>query len=162
VGGDPLHRFYMAQALEEAKAAAAEGEVPVGAVVVQGGRVVAHAHNRREALADPTAHAEMLAIREASRVLGRWRLHDCTLYVTLEPCAMCAAATVEARIPTLVYGASDARRGAVGSFLNLPGLLEASVERIGGVLEEEAAELLRTFFRERRTSPDEESFRRDV
>jgi len=140
----------MALALEEAKAAAEEGEVPVGAVVVQGDVVVARAHNRREALADPTGHAEILVLREAGKRLGRWRLADCTLYVTLEPCPMCAAAAAEARIRRIVFGASDPRRGGVGSLLHVPEALGASMEVIGGVAEEEAGEILREFFQSRR------------
>lgn len=139
---------YMALALEEARAAAAEGEVPIGAVVVCEGAVVARAHNRRENENDPTAHAELIAIREAARRLGRWRLSDCTVYATLEPCPMCAGAMHQARIERLVYGAADPKAGAVGTLYDL-----SSDERLNhrfsvtsGVLAEESAELLREFF----------------
>jgi tRNA(Arg) A34 adenosine deaminase TadA len=139
---------YMAIALEEAAAAAAIGEVPIGAVVVCDGAVIARAHNRREIDHDPTAHAEMLAIRETSLRLGRWRLSDCTVYVTLEPCPMCAGAMHAARIGRLVYGAPDPKAGAVGTLYDL-----SSDERLNhrfdytpGVLTDESAVLLRSFF----------------
>ncbi len=111
---------YMALALEEARLAGTEGEVPIGSVIVCDGAVVARAHNTREAEHDPTAHAELIAIREASRKLGRWRLSDCTVYVTLEPCPMCAGAMHQARIDRLVYGAPDPKAGAVGTLFDLP------------------------------------------
>src|SRR5579872_3511266 len=101
------HERWMRLALDEARQAFDEGEVPVGAVIVHGERVIATAHNQRELLRDPTAHAEMLAITQAAEALSSWRLLDCTLYVTLEPCPMCAGAIVQARIPTVVYGATD-------------------------------------------------------
>lgn len=139
---------YMALALDEARAAAAIGEVPIGAVVVCDGAVVARAHNLREVDADPTAHAELLAIREASQRLGRWRLSDCTVYATLEPCPMCAGVMHQARIERLVYGAPDPKAGAVGTLYDL-----SSDERLNhrfavtsGVLAEESAALLRDFF----------------
>ncbi|MDI6843296.1 MAG: tRNA adenosine(34) deaminase TadA [Anaerosomatales bacterium] len=139
---------YMTIALEEARAAAEEGEVPIGAVVVCDGAVIARAHNRRETDADPTAHAEMIAIREAARKLGRWRLSDCTVYVTLEPCPMCAGAMHQARIERLVFGARDPKAGAVGTLYDL-----SSDERLNhrftvtsGVLAEECAAVLRRFF----------------
>ncbi|MDI6692153.1 MAG: tRNA adenosine(34) deaminase TadA [Anaerosomatales bacterium] len=139
---------YMTIALEEARAAADEGEVPIGAVVVCDGAVIARAHNRRETDADPTAHAEMIAIREAARKLGRWRLSDCTVYVTLEPCPMCAGAMHQARIERLVFGAHDPKAGAVGTLYDL-----SSDERLNhrfsvtsGVLAEECAAELRRFF----------------
>jgi len=142
----------MAMALEEATAAAAIGEVPIGAVVVCDGAVVARGHNRREIDHDPTAHAEMLAIREASAKLGKWRLSDCTIYVTLEPCPMCAGAMHAARIDRLVYGAPDPKAGAVGTLYDL-----SSDERLNhrfdytpGVLAGESAVLLRAFFAELR------------
>ncbi|MCX8008048.1 MAG: tRNA adenosine(34) deaminase TadA [Coriobacteriia bacterium] len=139
---------YMSLALEEARAAEAEGEVPIGAVVVCDGAVIARAHNRRENDFDPTAHAEMIAIREAARRLGRWRLSDCTVYVTLEPCPMCAGAMHQARIDRLVYGAADPKAGAVGTLYDL-----SSDERLNhrfsvrsGVLADECADILRGFF----------------
>ncbi|GAB4281489.1 MAG: tRNA adenosine(34) deaminase TadA [Coriobacteriia bacterium] len=145
---------YMALALEEARAAAEEGEVPIGAVVVCEGAVVARAHNRRESDLDPTAHAELLAMREAARRLGRWRLADCTVYVTLEPCPMCAGAMHQARIERLVYGATDPKAGAVGTLYDLSNdeRLNHRFSYTAGVLAEESAALLRGFFgRLRRT-----------
>jgi len=142
----------MQEALALARAAAEEGEVPVGAVAMHEGAVVGRGANRRESARDPTAHAELIAIREAARTLGRWRLGGVTLVVTLEPCAMCAGAMVLARIDRLVYGASDPKAGAVGSLLDLsqdPRLNHRfPVER--GLEEEACAALLREFFRARR------------
>lgn len=142
----------MRLALEEARAAAAEDEVPVGAVVVANGELVARAHNRPRGLNDPTAHAEVLAMRAAAESLGHWWLNDATLYVTLEPCAMCAGATVLARIGRLVYGAADPKAGMAGSLGDIPRdpRLNHRVEVTGGVLADEAVELLRTFFRAKR------------
>jgi len=142
----------MARALELAHAARAGEEVPVGAVVVRESVVLGEAHNRTVADADPTAHAEALAIRAAARALGDWRLLDTTLYVTLEPCAMCAGAIVLARIPRVVYGAADPKAGMGGSLANLlqDARLNHRCEVVTGVLAEASAELLRTFFRERR------------
>ena len=141
--------LYMSLALDEARAAGAEGEAPVGAVVVCEGAVVARAHNARESAADPTAHAELIAIRQAAERLGRWRLSDCTLYVTLEPCPMCAGALVNARIDRVVFGASDPKAGAVGTLMDL-----SSDERLNhrfavtrGVLEGECSAVLTEFFR---------------
>lgn len=143
---------YMRLALEEAEAAAAEGEVPIGAVVVCDGRVVARAHNRREGDADPSAHAEFTAMVAASRALGRWRLTGCTVYVTLEPCLMCAGLMVNARVDRCVYGAADPKGGAVGTLFDVSHdeRLNHEFEVTGGVLADEAAELLRAFFRARR------------
>lgn len=142
----------MARALEEARAAAARDEVPVGAVIVRGGEELAAAHNRTRELNDPTAHAEMLALRDTARRLGDWRLTECTLYVTLEPCAMCAGALVLARIGLLVYAAADPKAGMCGSLANIvqdPRLNHyVPIER--GPLAAEASELLRTFFEARR------------
>ena len=114
-----LHDHFMRLALEEAQQALVEEEVPVGAVIVQGERVIASAHNQREQLHDPTAHAEMIAITQAAESLGDWRLEGCTLYVTLEPCIMCSGAILQARIPVVVYGATDPKAGAVGSLFKL-------------------------------------------
>jgi tRNA(adenine34) deaminase len=143
---------FMREALDLARAAAERGEVPVGAVAVHDGVVVGRGSNGREGLRDPTAHAELIAVQEAARALGRWRLTGVTVYVTLEPCAMCAGAMVLARIDRLVFGAADPKAGAVGSLLDLsadPRLNHRfPVDR--GVLGEEAGELLRTFFRARR------------
>jgi len=142
----------MREALAEAKAAADAGEVPIGAVVVHEGKIVGHGQNRVLRDNDPTAHAEIIAMREAAQALGNYRLTDCELYVTLEPCAMCAGAMIHARLARLIYAASDPKAGAVVSVLqvlNHPRLNhQMSVE--SGLLGDEAGELLRQFFRERR------------
>lgn len=143
---------YMQLALQEAQAAAAEGEVPVGAVVVCRDQVIAAAHNQRETLHDPTAHAEMIAITQAAESLGAWRLEGCTLYVTLEPCPMCAGAIVQARVPRVVYGATDPKAGAVESLYTLLGdeRLNHRSQVQAGVLAEPCGEVLKAFFRARR------------
>jgi tRNA(adenine34) deaminase len=145
----------MAIALEEAARAAAEGEVPVGAVVISGGQLVARRHNERESRRDPTAHAELLALRDASAVLNSWRLVDATLVVTLEPCPMCAGAMLASRVSRVVFGAADPRAGACGSLYNLCAdpRLNHEIEVTSGVGAEEAAGLLEQFFVERR-APD--------
>ncbi len=143
----------MRTALAEGRLAAAAGEVPVGAVVVDpDGVVVATTHNRREELVDPTAHAEMLAITEAARKAGTWRLTDHTLVVTLEPCPMCAGAAVHARLGRIVYGAPDPKAGAAWSLYNIPQdpRLNHRCEVVAGVLADECGDLLRSFFDERR------------
>jgi tRNA(adenine34) deaminase len=142
----------MALALEEARIAGMEGEVPVGAVLVVDAGVIALDHNRRDATGDPTAHAEALVLRAAGSAARDWRLDRATLYVTLEPCAMCAAAAVLARIDTVVFGASDPVAGAAGSAYNVleDGRLGHAVRVIGGVMEEECGTLLREFFGSRR------------
>jgi len=138
----------MRHALDEARRATEHGDVPVGAVAVLDGAIIARAHNRREIDGDPTAHAEMLAIREASRVIGHWRLEGVTLYCTLEPCAMCAGAMILARLPRLVVGAPDPKAGAGGSVMDLLAhpALNHRVEVTSGVLADEAADLLVRFF----------------
>ena len=143
---------YMRMALEEAELAAAEGEVPIGAVVVCDGQVVARAHNRRETDLDPSAHAEFTAMVAASRALGRWRLTGCTVYVTLEPCLMCAGLMVNARIDRCVYGASDPKGGALGTLFDVSHdpRLNHAFSVTSGVLADEAARQLRAFFRARR------------
>ena len=143
---------FMRLALEEAAAAGAAGEVPIGAVVVCDGRVVSRAHNMREHDADPSAHAEFSAIVEASRLLGRWRLTGCTVYVTLEPCLMCAGLMVNARVDRCVYGAPDPKGGALGTLYDVSHdeRLNHEFEVEAGVLREECAEQLRSFFRRRR------------
>ncbi|WP_242448308.1 tRNA adenosine(34) deaminase TadA [Cellulomonas sp. WB94] len=144
---------WMTVAIEEARVALGSGDVPVGAVVVGAdGEVVGRGHNARERDHDPTAHAEVVALREASVRLGRWRLDDCTLVVTLEPCLMCAGATVLARVPRLVLGAWDPKAGACGSQWDVvrDRRLNHRVEVVGGVLEDECGALLREFFEERR------------
>jgi tRNA(adenine34) deaminase len=142
----------MALAIERAGEAADHGDVPIGAVVARGEEVLAAAGNERELRREPTAHAEILAIRAAAAALGGWRLPETTLYVTLEPCAMCAGAIVLARIPTVVYGAPDPKAGAAGSVLDIlrEPALNHRPEVIGGVMEEECAALLRDFFASRR------------
>ena len=142
----------MRAALREARESLARDEVPVGCVVVHDGMVVGRGHNQVEALQDATAHAEVVAIGAASNALGSWRLTDCTLYVTLEPCAMCAGAIVLARLGRLVYGASDPKAGACGSVLNVIAepRLNHRVPLTRGVLEAECGELLREFFQRKR------------
>lgn len=139
---------FMQEALAAAAAAGSLGEVPIGAVIVREGRVIARGENRRERDRDPTAHAEMIAVREAARRLGGWRLTGCTLYVTLEPCPMCAGAAVQARLPRLVFGAADPKGGAGGSVVDLLRDTRFShvVEVASGVCEEECSALLRQFF----------------
>ncbi|MCG2683430.1 MAG: tRNA adenosine(34) deaminase TadA [Planctomycetales bacterium] len=142
----------MRTALEEAQQALQEDEVPVGAAIVHDGRLIARAHNQRERLRDPTAHAEMIAITQAAESLRSWRLDGCTLYVTLEPCPMCAGAIVQARVPTVVYGAADPKAGAVDSLyrmLNDP-RLNHRVETIAGVLAAPCGEILSRFFQQQR------------
>jgi tRNA(adenine34) deaminase len=145
---EPADGQFMRLALREAEAALAEDEAPVGAVVVRAGRVIASAHNQREQLRDPTAHAEMIAITQAAASVGDWRLAGCTLYVTLEPCAMCAGAIVLARLPRVVYGAADPKAGAVASLFRLldEPRLNHRVEAIGGVLARECGNILTQFF----------------
>jgi tRNA(adenine34) deaminase len=147
-----MHEHFMRLALQEAEQALAEDEVPIGAVIVHGGGVIASAHNQREQLRDPTAHAEMIAITQAAASLNSWRLEDCTLYVTLEPCPMCAGAIVLARIPRLVYGAADPKAGAVQSLYQLlsDARLNHRAELVPGVLVDSCGELLSRFFQEKR------------
>lgn len=142
----------MRLAFEEARRCAEWGDVPIGAVVARGEEVLARSGNERERLGDPTAHAEILALREASRAIGDWRLDGCTLYVTLEPCAMCAGALVLARIDRLVFGAEDPKTGFAGSLGDLvrDPRLNHRVEVTSGVLADECGEVLREFFRDRR------------
>ena len=145
---------FMKIALEQAEAAAEADEAPVGAVIVSDGRVLAAARNEREALRDPTAHAEMIAITQAASALNSWRLEDCILVVTLEPCPMCAGAIVQARIPRVVYGAADPKAGAVRSLYQIleDSRLNHRVEVVAGVLAEECGHLLTTFFQQKRLS----------
>ena len=144
---------YMLEALKEANAAAAEGEVPIGAVIVRDGEIIARAHNRTEQDKDPTAHAEILAIREAAARLGGWRLPGCSMYVTIEPCSMCAGAIVWARIERLYIGAMDPKAGACGSLYNIPSdsRLNHNVEIETGLMGEECSRLMKDFFRKLRT-----------
>jgi tRNA(adenine34) deaminase len=144
--------YFMRLALREAERAREHGDVPIGAVVTHAGEAIAQAHNERELLQDPTAHAELLALREAAGALGSWRVLDATLYVTLEPCAMCAGAIVLARVPRVLYGASDPKAGAAGSVLDVLSepRLNHRPEVEGGLLAEECGELLSEFFASRR------------
>ncbi len=143
------HEEFMGEALAEARKALALEEVPIGAVLVREGRIVGRGYNLRETQGDPTAHAEIIALREAARLLGTWRLADTTMYVTIEPCPMCAGALVLARVAHLVYGAPDPKGGGVDSLYQIgqDGRLNHTFTVTGGVLEEECAQLLRDFFR---------------
>ncbi|MEY4363898.1 MAG: hypothetical protein RLZZ24_1250 [Pseudomonadota bacterium] len=142
---------FMREALLQAQQGAGQGEVPVGAVVVRNGRIVARAHNAPIATHDPTAHAEIAALRQAAAALGNYRLEDCTLYVTLEPCAMCSGAILQARLPRVVFGASEPRTGAAGSVFNLfDSALNHQTQVSSGVLADEASRLLQDFFAQRR------------
>lgn len=148
------HRIWMDEALAEARAAEAHDDVPVGALVVRGGEVIARAHNERELRQDPTAHAEILALRAAAADVGSWRLDGCVLYVTLEPCAMCAGAVVLARVPTVVYGAADPKAGAVGSVFDIvrDDRLNHRAKVVGGIRGDECGAVLRRFFHRRRAA----------
>ncbi|MFX3616552.1 MAG: tRNA adenosine(34) deaminase TadA [Sporolactobacillus sp.] len=159
-----IDEAYMGQAIAQAEKAAAIGEVPIGAVIVKDGRVIARDYNRRETLQDPAAHAELLAIRKASAVLGTWRLSGCTLYVTLEPCPMCAGAIVQSRIDRLIFGAPDPKAGCCGTLLNLvqEPRFNHRAEVASGICEVESASLLTTFFRELREQKKEAKRRSDV
>ncbi len=143
---------FMAEAIKQAEEAEKAGEVPIGAVIIKDGEVLAAERNRREELNDATAHAEILLIRQAGEKLGGWRLSECTLYVTLEPCPMCAGALVLARLHRLVFGAPDPKAGAVVSLYDLvrDSRLNHSLKVSGGVMQEQCAALLRDFFRQRR------------
>lgn len=148
----PRDEYFMRLALREAERALEHDDVPIGCVIVHRGEVIAAGRNERELRQDPTAHAEVLALREAARRLGSWRLLDTVLYVSLEPCAMCAGAIVLARVPRVVYGAPDPKAGACGSVLDVTGerRLNHRPEVAGGLLAEECGEILRAFFRARR------------
>jgi tRNA(adenine34) deaminase len=151
-GFSPLDEQFMRLAIAQAARAIEHGDVPVGAVVTHHGEVVGAACNERERRQDPTAHAEILALRAAAGALGSWRVLDCVLYVTLEPCAMCAGAIVLARVPRVVFGTADPKAGAAGSVLDILGepRLNHRPDVEGGLLAGECAELLRGFFRQRR------------
>ncbi|MBI5870518.1 MAG: nucleoside deaminase [Actinobacteria bacterium] len=146
------HEHFMRIALNEARMAAESGEVPVGAVIERGGEVIAVAGNEREEKRDPTAHAEMIAIRDAAKNLGGWRLSGCTIYVTIEPCPMCAGAIYQARIERLVYGAPDEKAGATGTLMDITRdpRLNHQTEVTGGILADECAAVMREFFSGRR------------
>jgi tRNA(adenine34) deaminase len=151
----PRDEYFMRLALREADRAPEHNDIPVGAVVVHDSEVIGTGHNERELRADPTAHAEMIALREAARALGSWRVLDSVLYVTLEPCAMCAGAIVLARVPRVVFGATDPKAGAAGSVFDVLGVdgkgpLNHRPQVQPGLLAEECADLLRAFFQSRR------------
>jgi tRNA(adenine34) deaminase len=147
-----MHEQFMRLALDEAEQAMREDEVPIGAVIVHQGRIIAQAHNQREQLHDPTAHAEMIAITQAAEALRSWRLERCTLYVTLEPCPMCAGAILQARIPQVVFGAADPKAGAVASLFRLldDPRLNHRCEVIAPVLADDCGRILSRFFQEQR------------
>lgn len=146
------HEWYMAQALREAEKARRKGEAPVGAVVVRDGRIIARGHNERELRRDATLHAEMTAIRRACKKLGSWRLTDCDLYVTLEPCTMCAGAIIQARLRTLYIGTSDLKAGAAGSVIDVFRVktFNHRVDVVWGLMQDECSAILTDFFRELR------------
>ncbi len=148
----PMHEWYMAQALKEAGKAGKKGETPIGAVVVRDGRIIARGHNEKELKNDSTLHAEMTAIRKASIKLGSWRLNDCDLYVTLEPCTMCAGAIIQARLRNLYIGTSDLKAGAAGSVIDVFRVeaFNHKVEVSWGLLEEKCSGILKEFFQELR------------
>ena len=148
----PRDEYFMRLALREATRALDHDDVPIGAVVVRDGEVIGIGHNEREVRADPTAHAEMIALREAARAIGSWRVLDAVLYVTLEPCAMCAGAIVLARVPRVVFAATDPKAGAAGSVFDMldEPRLNHRPQVAGGLLAEESADLLRAFFAPRR------------
>lgn len=143
------HDYFMREALKEAAIAASYGEVPIGAVIVKDGQIISRGHNLREMSKDPTSHAEMIAIREASRVLGGWRLTGCRLYVTLEPCPMCAGSVLLSRVDELYIGAMDVKGGAVGSLMNIveTDLYNHRPTVTSGVLADECSMMLKEFFR---------------
>jgi tRNA(adenine34) deaminase len=148
---EDLHTQMMRKALLLAKKAARKDEVPVGALIVREGKIIARAYNQREIKKSPTAHAELLAIQKAAKKLGGWRLTGCTLYVTLEPCPMCAGAIVNARIQTVVFGAPDPKAGALGSVYDLAqGKLNHTPKVISGVLQKECGDILSDYFKEKR------------
>ena len=146
------HEHFMQKAFQQAQAAREIDEVPVGAIIARGGKIIGAAHNLTRQLRDPTAHAEMLAITQAAEAIGDWRLNECTLYVTLEPCPMCAGALVNARMGTVVYGAADPKAGAVESLFTLLGddRLNHKSEVVAGVMGPKCGNILTEFFREKR------------
>ena len=154
LSANPLtpHDFWMKKALDQAVLAFDQGEVPVGAVIVFEERIIAEACNQREMLQDPTAHAEMIAITQAAESIGSWRLLDCTLYVTLEPCPMCAGAIVQARIPRVVYGTADPKAGACHSLFSLTSDIRLNHQAavLGGVMQDDCRAVLQEFFRQQR------------
>ncbi|MFB5269124.1 tRNA adenosine(34) deaminase TadA [Paenibacillus enshidis] len=149
---DEQHEYWMNQAILEANKAEAIGEVPIGAIIVKNGEIIGRGYNLRETTHDATAHAEMIAIKQASETLGAWRLLDCRLYVTLEPCPMCAGAIVQSRIPTVIYGTTDPKAGCAGTLMNLlqEPRFNHRTEVIQGVLQPQCSALLTDFFRKLR------------
>ena len=147
-----VHKKFMKEALKEAKKAYRKGETPIGAVIVKDGKIVARGHNKRETKRNALCHAEIIAINKACRRLGGWRLFQCDMYVTLEPCLMCAGAIVQSRIKNLYFGAYDKKGGAVGSLIDIPALPDITqrVETMGGILEDECSSILKDFFKELR------------
>ncbi len=151
----PRDEYFMREAIREAERAMDSGDIPVGAVVVRNGEVISSGHNTREAESDPAGHAEIQAIRRAGEALGDWRLDGCTLYVTLEPCAMCTGACIVSRLSRIVFGAYDKKAGCCGSVTDLTALhLDSEPDVFGGVLQDECGELLASFFSGRRGSND--------
>jgi tRNA(adenine34) deaminase len=150
------HNYFMEYALREAQLAFEKSEVPIGAVVAHENKIIGRGHNRTESLKDATAHAEMIAITSAAEYMGDWRLDDCVLYSTIEPCAMCAGAAMLSRIKAIVYGAPDSRFGACGSLFNIPvdKRLNHRIEVVSGIMEKEAVELMQLFFREVRKNKE--------
>lgn len=149
-----MFHIYMEQALLEARKAYELDEVPIGAVVVKDGEIIGRGHNLRETCKDPTLHAEMVAIRQAAEILGGWRLTGCELYVTVEPCPMCAGAMIQARIDRLIFGAGDPKAGCAGTLYNLlqDSRFNHQVEIVKGILEEECRQIMKDFFRQKRNS----------
>lgn len=154
------HEYYMKQALKEAKKAYKLGEVPIGCVIVYNDKIIGRGYNRRNTDKNTLAHAEISAIKKASKFLGDWRLEDCTLYVTLEPCQMCSGAIVQARIPNVVIGCMNQKAGCAGSILNILDMKEFNHQAttITGILEKECSEILKTFFKELRIKNKSEKF----
>lgn len=150
----PIEEKFMLEAIAEANKAGQIGEVPIGAVIVKNGEIIGRGHNLRESTKDPLAHAEMIAIKQASEHLSAWRLLDCQLYVTLEPCPMCAGAILQARIPHLIYGATDRKAGCAGTLMNLleDGRFNHYTKVTAGVMGEQCGALLTDFFRQLRRS----------
>jgi tRNA(adenine34) deaminase len=150
--GQEQHIYWMKQAIAEAKSAEAIDEVPIGAVIVKDGEIIGRGHNLRETAADPTAHAEMIAIKEASERLNAWRLTDCDLYVTLEPCPMCAGAILQSRIRRVIYASPDPKAGCAGTLMNIlqDPRFNHRTEVVAGVLQEECSSMLSNFFRKLR------------
>ena len=149
-----IHENFMKKAIAEAKKAYAKGETPIGAVIVKDGKIIARGHNLRETKKNALCHAEIIAINKACRKLGGWRLFQCDMYVTLEPCLMCAGAIIQSRVKNLYFGAYDKKGGAVGSLIDMPSIegVTQKVDTTGGILENECATLMKNFFKELRSN----------